>query len=141
MMDASVNPNPNADESSALVNAMTATFDTVNDLRVAVADLNRMGLGADHISVFFGKEGYEGLDPLGTQQSLGMRVVRALQLFAGEEKALRDAADTLQDGNAILRVLTDGTADQKKTVEVVLKTHNAHNIHFVGRWAVEHLSQ
>ena len=81
------------------------------------------------------------LDPLRIQHGLGMRVIRALQLFAGEEKALRDAAETLQEGNAILRVLTDGTEDQKKTVEVVLKTHNGRNIHFLGRWAVEHLSQ
>ena len=141
MMNASVNPNPNPDESSALVNGMTATFDTVDNLRSAVADLNRLGFDADHLSVFFGEEGYEILDPLGTQQGLGMRVVRALQLFAGEEKALRDAAETLQDGNAILRVLTDGTESQKKIVEVVLKTHNARRIHFLGRWAVEHLSQ
>ena len=138
-MNASVNPNP--DDSSALVNGMTATFDTVDDLRFAVADLNRMGFDADHISVFFGKEGYEILDPLGTQRGLGMRVVRALQLFAGEEKVLRDAAESLQDGNVILRVSTDGTEGQKKTVEVVLKTHNARHVHFLGRWAVEHLSQ
>ena len=95
MMNASVNPNP--DDSAALVNGMTATFDTVDDLRFAVVDLNRLGFDADHLSVFFGKEGYEVLDPLGTQQGLGMRVVRALQLFAGQEKALRDVDETLQD--------------------------------------------
>ncbi len=141
MMNASVNPNPNPADSSTLVNEMTATLDTVDDLRFAVADLNRLGFDADHLSVFFGKEGYEILDPLGTQQGLGMRVVRALQLFAGEEKALRDAAETLQEGNAILRVLTDGTEEQKRGVDAVLRTHNARNIHFLGRWAVEHLSQ
>ncbi len=133
-MNASVNP-----VSAKLVNGMTATLDTVNDLRLAVAELNRSGFDANHVSVFFGKEGYVILDPLGTQHGLGMRVVRALQLVNSEEEALRDAAETLQEGNTLLRVLTDGTDDQKKTIETILRANNARNIHFFGRWAVENL--
>lgn len=133
-MNASVNP-----VSAKLVNGMTATLGTVNDLRLAVAELNRSGFDANHVSVFFGKEGHEILDPLGTQHGLGMRVVRALQLVNGEEEALRDAAEALQEGNTLLRVLTDGTDDQRKTIETVLRANNARNIHFFGRWAVENL--
>ena len=140
-MNALVNQRPDPSSHSDRVNEMSATIDTLKDLRCAVEDLNRIGFNAEHISIFLGQDGYETLDPLGTQSGLGMRVVRALQLFAGEEKALRDAAASLREGNAILRVLTDGTEETKIKVEAVLKKYGAHNIHFIGRWAVEHLPE
>ena len=139
-MNASLNPEPETTGSPRLINLMTATLDTLKYLRSTVEALNREGFGEEQVSFFFGEKGLEALDPLGDQHGAGMRVVRALQLFAGEEKGLRDAAATLEEGNALLSVSTDGTEEQKKIVESVLRANHAQNIHFFGRWTTENLA-
>jgi len=138
-MNASLNPNPSQDEPPQLTNGMIATFDAADDLSSALAALNQDGFGSHQISIFFGKDGYESFDPEGTHHTLGVRVTRLLQSFAGEEKALQDAADALQQGQALISVHTDGSEAQKNAVETALKANHARNLHFFGRWAIEHL--
>ncbi len=138
-MNASLNPNPSQNEPPQLTNGMIATFDSADNLSSALAALNEDGFGRDQISIFFGKDGYESFDPQGTHHTLALRVTRVLQSFAGEEKVLQDATDALLHGQALISVLTDGSEAQKTAVEATLKANKGRNIHFFGRWAIEHL--
>lgn len=79
------------------------------------------------------------MDLHGEEHGVLARVIRALESLTAEDQANQDAEAALKEGRIFIAVLTDGSDEQKATVESILKGHNAHNVRFFGRWTVKRL--
>jgi len=139
-MTANVNPDPHAEGFTPQpIYNVTAVIDELQDLISAVRSLRRSGFSDEHTSVFMGKEGLAKLDLHGEDHGVLARVIRALESLTAEARANQDAEAALKEGRIFITVKTDGSEEQKATVERILKANKAHTLRFFGLWTVQHL--
>ena len=139
-MTANVNPDPHAEGFTPQpIYNVTAVIDELQDLISAVRSLRRSGLPDEHTSVFMGKEGLAKLDLHGEDHGVLARAIRALESLTAEARANQDAEAALKEGRIFIAVKTDGSEEQKATVERILKANEAHTLRFFGLWTVQHL--
>jgi hypothetical protein len=136
MMAASVNPDPHAESFAPQpIHNVTAEFDNPRDVETAVRALNEARLTDQQISVFAGPDGLANLDLHGEGHGVLARLIRAVESATSDENQIAEKA--LQEGRILVRVSTDGSDEQKATVENLLQSHGAHGIRFFGRLTVE----
>jgi hypothetical protein len=139
-MPTHVNPDPHAEGFQLQpTNHVTAIIDDLNDVRAAIQELTRAGFSDNDLSVFIGKDGLAKLDLRGENHGLLGRIVRAADSLTSNQEANREAEAALKAGRVYVTVLTDGTEDQKRTAERILKVHHANNVRYYGQWTVEPL--
>ena len=137
-MTVNVNPDPHAEGFKAQpILHVTAIVDGLGDVISAISLLQRHGFSDDHVSVFLGKDGLAKLDLHGEDHGVMARVVRTLESLTAEAQANQDAEAALKDGRIFMAVETDGSEEQKSTVERILKESNGHTLRFFGRWTVQ----
>ena len=139
-MTTNLNPDPHADGFTPQpIYNVTAVFDELHDVISAVRSLKQSAFPDEQTSVFMGKEGLAKLDLHGEDHGVLARVIRALESLTAEDQANRNAEVALNEGRIFITVQTDGSDEQKETVERVLKAHKAHTLRFFGHWTVERL--
>jgi hypothetical protein len=137
-MTANVNPDPHVEGFTPQpISSVTAIIDDLDDLVAALESLQQYGFSTEQTSVFMGAEGLAKLDLHGEKHGIMARALRALESLAAEKQANQDAEEAIKEGRIFMVVLTDGSANQKSTVERILKEHNARSLRFFGRWTVE----
>jgi hypothetical protein len=139
-MKANINPDPHAEgfKPQPIYN-VTAVLENISDVFAVVQSLEKSGFSEDQISVFIGQDGLAKLDLHGKEHGVLARVVRALESLTAEAEANREAEAALKQGRIFIAVSTDGSNQQKANVEQILKAHDAHKLHFFGRWTIERL--
>lgn len=140
-MPSKVNPDPHTEGFAPHPKYnVTAVIDEMSDLVAAIQSLDQYGFSDEQVSVFLGQEGLAKLDLHGETHGFLARVIRAVESLTTEERLNnQEIEEGLKKGRFFISVRTDGSEEQKATVQGVLKAHRAHNLRFFGAWTVEHL--
>jgi hypothetical protein len=120
---------------------MLAVFDEPTQAAGAAAELTRIDLSADDVSILRGEEGARQLD--GTGRSHGhLARLRRLASFTLMDQ-MPDTAwyeHAVRDGGAVVVTRVRGDA-RKAAVLDVLRRHGGHFINYYGRFATEELDR
>ena len=139
-MPTHVNPDPHADGFQLQpTNRITAIIDDLNDILSALRDLTQAGFSDNDLSVFMGRDGLAKLDLRGENHGLLGRIARAADSLTSNQEANENAENALKAGSAYITVLTDGSEEQKRTGERILKAHHATNVRYYGHLTMEPL--
>jgi len=134
-----INPDPHADGFQwQPTNSVTAIVDKREDLNSALASLKQAGFSGEDLSIFIGREGLEKLDVRGEAHGISGRLIRAWESVTADQHPDKEVESALQQGRIYIAVCTHNDDGQRTIAEQTLKAHNAHNIRYFGRWAVEH---
>jgi hypothetical protein len=108
---------------------------TEMDLPSVVADLGRIGVPTDGITVLCGERGAEILDQDGRHHGLRARVVRGFQRLGYDETTLAGYDEALRDGALLLHV--PAKPGDNRAVAHVLWRHGVQDIGYFGSGTFE----
>ena len=121
-------------------NRIVAIIDTKMEADEVCCELMDAGFKNSQIDESFGEDGLKFLDPDGCHHGLMTKLIRAWQFAAQgqESKYLNRVKKHLKDGHAIISVPALSEKAKNKAAKI-LRTHNAVEIRFYGRFHVEYL--
>ena len=118
---------------------VTGIFDDGKALGAALNALAAAQFGKEKIQVFMGELGEKRIDFSGKEHGLYGKLLRTLQNFGDDSTALEEAQTALHAGKLLIGVLTDGSEAQKHAIYAILKTHQAHGMHYWDNGTIESL--
>lgn len=121
-------------------NRIVAVVDSKMEADEVCCELMDAGFDNSQIDESVGKEGLNFLDPDGRHHGLLTKLIRTWQLAAqGEEsKYLKRIKQNLKEGHTIISVPALSQKAKEKAAKI-LRSHQAEDIRFYGRFHVEHL--
>ena len=135
-----VNPDPHeAGYRYSPTKYLTAIFTSQAEMSPVVDDLADANLN-EELQVFVGNEGVERLDVSGKNHGVMTRLYRDMeQFFTDETDHLRKTELALKAGGFAIAVLTGDDEAKKARAVAILKSHQANEICYWGRWATERM--
>jgi hypothetical protein len=140
-MTTEVNPDPHVKGYRfSPLHRVTAIFRSRDHLDAVLQALHAAGFPDQAIEVFVGEAGAERLDLSGKHHGVVVRFLRTLEwLFADETELFQQIDHALRNGGMVLDVFTRGLEEKKQRAAEILKAHDAHEVYYWGRWAIERL--
>lgn len=137
---ARINPDPYVGgQLFALARRVTALFDSEAEVTATVRALEEAGIAPDDIEIFVGEQGARCLDLRGREHGRALRLLRTLEAAVGDEAEIQHRIDDALRGGATLLCVKvhKGKSDEKARALRILRTLQAHDIHYWGPWAFE----
>ncbi len=122
-------------------NRVCGIIDDTEDARIALDDLLASGITEDHIDIFYGAAGIEGLDAEANHHGFVAKVARKLRAYGDvENQAMYIYEDAMKNGGYVFEVLARDDKE-KESVHSILLDHNAHQINYFGSWYIEAMTE
>ncbi len=120
------------------MNYIIGIINTKEDVDNAVKSLHEAGFAEDAIDLFTGEEFVKQIDPSGEYHGLKWRIIRALQHLGGEGEIYDRFKEAMLAGYYTISV-PGKELETREQAKKILKEHNAYDLHFFGKGAIEDL--